>query len=372
MLGAFMYDLAREGYITGGGPDDPALRKAWLTTHQPYSIKTPVGWMSMQGIDPARTPMGIIADFVDIAPYMDEASFQKMGQAIAFAVFKNIDDTTWFRQGASIAETVQGLARAEPLGMQATRTIANPIITASSGGPLVNRVRQAMDPVTRDVRSLYDEYRNKIPGWSRTVPPLRDPYGDVVTPPQPAISNWFGLLRPVVPAFKEFQTDPVKIEGDKIQARMPLFERTIGGNVENPDSIRQQFAENQKGIRLSEEDFQKRIDIYQGLVRGDMGIQSKIMDNPNYKERNGAPTPQPLKREMFSGHMQGLWNAAGGLLLKNDQKLRMELELSQKNAGSYYTTPSGMPETGAELTTPQLGVTDQEMENLLKFGGDDN
>lgn len=368
LTAGLLFDLAREGYITGSGPrNDPTLYKSWAANNQPYSARTPTGWVQLQSTEPGSTIAGLIADFATVAPYLEETDFQQLAQAVVYPIVKNLGDTTWLRNSADLVDVIQNLRANDLLSDRNLEYLRSPFVNILTGGPMTNRIRQIVDPELRETRGMLDEVMNRIPGYSKTLPPVPDGYGDPVIPP---FNNWWGLLKPIVPSFKPFEKDPAKIEGDRVQARLPVFGDRIGGKVTPEGSTRQIFVEEEKGVKLTPQEWQRRVKIYNDLVKDkETGIQT-LIDSKDYKfQEDGKPQPKAYKREVFTGHMRELWKASGQLLIEESPQLQNKLIQN-------LTISSGALTAGEDPTGPQVPTdpafepdgTEEEIDNLRRLG----
>ncbi|MCI0557948.1 MAG: hypothetical protein MN733_05590, partial [Nitrososphaera sp.] len=268
---------------------------------------------------------------------------------------KNLDNTTWFGNLSDIVDAVQGL-KSGTVTEANLRTLRNPLLNVATGGVLTNRLRNAVDPVRRETRGLVDDWMNRVPGFSKSLPPVRDGYGDVVVPPKAMGGNWFGLLKPIVPAFRPFETDPVKQEGNRLQARVPVFRETLGGRVEPEHTIREQFQTDVTGIRLTPQQLDQRIRLYNDLVRDpEIGMKT-LLNDPEYKNANKA-----LQREMFTGVLRDMWQASGQMLLEKQPKLLQQLELKVERSAAPL-----LDEPAPPIQEP-APIQEQELLNLQRF-----
>jgi len=99
--------------------------------------------------------------------------------------------------------------------------------TAGSTVPAVaGATARALDPYQREVYSMLDEFKSKIPGLSKTLPPRRDLWGDPVPSGHDPVTNFLS---------------PVKISDEKHE---PIDDEILkqGMNITMPD--RQQTFKN--------------------------------------------------------------------------------------------------------------------------------
>ena len=94
-IAAYLYLLAKEGYITGAGPKDKAERDTlYRTGWQPYSFYVPGwGYFSYARIEPLGSIVGTVADYKEITD-TGKASEEKAYQAL-YSISKNWTNKTF-------------------------------------------------------------------------------------------------------------------------------------------------------------------------------------------------------------------------------------------------------------------------------------
>jgi hypothetical protein len=320
MMGMMVWEMAKEGMVTGSGPADPALRKAWLAVNEPYSFKTPAGWVPYGRLDPIAMPIGLVADLAQMADQLDEEDFSQTAMAAIFAFARNVANKTAWMTMSNILDVAQGLQRGNREGItrQDIRTIAGPAITTAAGGPLVSRFKESRDPVQRDARNFTDMIKSRVPGFSETVPPLRDGYGDPVIPPSTVGNSWFGYFHPLVPKMNPLETDKVKLEGARLQAKLPDYPDVIG---ETPDdsfdpSGPELPGYDKPGVKLTPQQRDRWQQLARNIIRNpETGLQAK-MDTQEYQDATDAE-----KRVQFSAFVSEAKKTAKGRLLLEDVEL---------------------------------------------------
>lgn len=77
------FGFAAAGNLTGNGPADPELRKIWLQSNQPQSIKIGDKWVSYASIEPLNVMFAAAADLQHAVPYLSAGEYDRLtGQAI--------------------------------------------------------------------------------------------------------------------------------------------------------------------------------------------------------------------------------------------------------------------------------------------------
>ncbi len=226
MMMATVASLSASGFITGGGPKDPALRRQLRDTGwQPYSIKIGNKYFAYNRLDPIGMPIGMTADFTESVGDMDEVTAEKIGLAIAAAAAKNMTSKTYLRgvagHVAAVTDPDKNLARE-------ARNLAGSFVPASS---LVSQVNRAVfDPTLREVRTMLDAVRAKIPGLSDDLPPRRNLFGEPII-----LGGGFGpdAISPIYTSERKVD-EPVSLEIARLGAPIGMPDRSIEGVELNP------------------------------------------------------------------------------------------------------------------------------------------
>jgi len=158
------------GNLTGGGPEDPEARKAWLAAgNQPYSLKINGQWVQYSRIEPMATLVGIAADIAS------GAEDQALGFAsIMKAVGRNFTSKTWLQ---GLSGVMQAMSDPDRYGdAWVNRTAA----TLAQPATLLSHIGRYMDPSQRetDRASLIDQLKYRLPGLRESLPQKLDPYGE--------------------------------------------------------------------------------------------------------------------------------------------------------------------------------------------------
>ena len=370
LMGMFIFNLAQEGLITGSGPVDPALRRAWLATHQPYSVKTPAGWIPISNTEPGSTSIGIIADYAQIMNQLDAPSAEQGAMAIAFTLMKDLADKTYFKTVGDLVDVASGLALGHEPGTKFRQVLLGPVTTVVTGGPLGAAVTRAIDPIRRESRSFMDGLIARVPGYSKTLPPVRDGYGDPILPPQAVGGPWVGIVSPLT--IKPFTDDPVKVEGDRLQVKIPAVPGSVGGTTRDDFDIRAPLPEDKVGVELSSTQRDRWQQIYRNLLRHpEHGIQAQLLANPEYQTQ-----PRAAQREMFMDFLASSRTTAREAMVLEDPKLGEQILRSNAAAIApllQRQDQDALPGQTQEAVDLFSTMSQEMRENLLRWGiyGDD-
>lgn len=173
-LGIWMMYQAAQGNITGAGPHNPELRAAWLASgRRPYSFRVGDRWVSYARTEPLGTLVGIGADFAEISGHIDDHEKRdEIAAQLVFAFNRNIRNKTYLTGVTSAA-----LALADPInyGDDFTRRLAGSVVPAA-----VAQYNRTQDPILRDVQSVLDQIKSRLPAYSTTLPPRRNIWGEPI------------------------------------------------------------------------------------------------------------------------------------------------------------------------------------------------
>lgn len=170
---------AAEGRITGGGPADKRLKGVLHDTGwQPYSIKIGNRYVSYARLEPLGSLLGIAADLAEISGEIGQEDAEKVAAHLAFAVAKNITSKTYLR---GLSEAVAVLDDPVRYGEQYIKNLGGTVIpTGMAQAARIN------DPVLRDtkdldlIRSMLNQIRSRVPGYSDKLPPRRNLWGEPI------------------------------------------------------------------------------------------------------------------------------------------------------------------------------------------------
>lgn len=162
------------GNITGNGPTDPQLRQAWLKNNQPYSIRVGNEWFSYRRIEPISTPLSLAADMVSIVrDHSDDLDVTNDASHVYYGIVAaGISALTNKTYLSGMVDLMNAIGSKEPqqvksyLERQAASVVPGIVSSFNS------------DPYMRQVSSMADAIKERVPGWSRTLPPKFDVFGD--------------------------------------------------------------------------------------------------------------------------------------------------------------------------------------------------
>ena len=244
-LSAYIWHEAVIGNITGSGPRNPLVRDAWRKTHEPNSIYIAGRPFTYKHLGPFALYLGLIADAASIYTEADPADKGAIADAIFVSLAKNAANLPMLDELTRLEGARESVARAKMSGEDASfmtkawNDFAGEEVAGFIPAP-IKLAAQISDPIYHDAHGIIDTIKEKIPGYSSTVPPKT--YFDGT--PQyaaPGVSTSEGPPTPWEAAIS--QLSPIGLpevhemdDLDKEIARLqPSFSRT-------PDFISQQGA----------------------------------------------------------------------------------------------------------------------------------
>lgn len=168
--------LAFGGDITGNGPSDARLRKMWLASHQPYSIRIGGKWVSYRRLEPFATAMSVMADLAQILrDNADDLQVQEDGSKVFYGVVAaSVSGMTNKTYLSGLIEFFNAIGSRSPAKM---KNFVDGMIEVA-----VPNVLQAVnnDPYMRETKRMFDALVNRVPGWSQSLPAKYNVFGEPV------------------------------------------------------------------------------------------------------------------------------------------------------------------------------------------------
>jgi len=182
------FGMVLSGRITGGGGRNYGNDKK-IAGWQPYSIKVGDTYVSYDRLDMQGTWLGIMADIGEIVLNAeDEEDKQLAVTAGALAIAQNLASRTFFNsvlQGMDAIDKGDPKAALKYIGRQFGSGWVPTILPAVEKvfDPTVREtnVMQEDNAIFREVFTVLNDIKSRIPGLSQTLPPRRDILGEEVT-----------------------------------------------------------------------------------------------------------------------------------------------------------------------------------------------
>lgn len=184
---------AKEGYLTGSGPRDPEMRRAWEAQdgRKAHSIRIGDEWYSYKKWEPFATVMGITADMVSLSDINYDRDFDLVADDIAdvmlLSITENILAKAYFSGLDGIIKVLDGRRDFSSLYHDHVTSYIPNIASQANTDPYVHEARSLMEKVQRRVIGLSDELGIQYDIYGR---PVLKPSMDIYP---------FGSLAPHVP-----------------------------------------------------------------------------------------------------------------------------------------------------------------------------
>jgi hypothetical protein len=215
MIGTTTYLLAKQGYITGGGPKskeerDEKMRTGW----QPYSFHIGDKYYGFNRLEPMGSILGMAADFNEILTNMKENEKYNLAAGISSSITKNISNKTFMQGYSNLMDAISDPAR---YGEKMSGSLAGSIIPSVLAG-----VTRSTDPEFRQINGMIDSIKSRIPGVSETLEPKINVWGEPIERPStPALR----FLSPV--PISEEKGTPIDYELEKLKINLGMPEKKI-------------------------------------------------------------------------------------------------------------------------------------------------
>jgi len=225
MTMAYMGMLASEGILTGGGPKDKSLRaEMMMTGWQPYSIKVGDTYYKYGRISPIADFLSFASDAADLMGQLPELDAEQLAAALVVALSRNISQKTFVK---GLAGTLNAVASQDLNVVKGFLEQELPTILPFSTG--LAQLTRFDDPTMREVNSILDAFKARIPGLSDTLPPRRNLWGEPIM-----LEGGLGpdLISPIYTTTKKL--DAVAQELARLEIPVGMPGKNIDGVPLNP------------------------------------------------------------------------------------------------------------------------------------------
>jgi hypothetical protein len=220
----FFGTLAAQGRITGRGPTDKEQREALRAAGwQPYSFNIGGKFVSYLRMDPFATMIGTVTDLYDyarMAPVDEQDNISTSVIGLAFAIANNFTNKTYLQGIGDVTAALADPERSMP-------RVLNQYVGSFVPSALAQAVEVAGDPHIREVNGVLERIRSRVPGFSDTLPPARNLFGEKVSRPR-----GFALGLENLPG----------VAGDIMSMISPITYRDVDDNEINVELVRLQHG----------------------------------------------------------------------------------------------------------------------------------
>lgn len=285
---------ALSGNISGNGNPDPAQRRVDMAAGwQPYSIKVGDTWYNYQRLAPIGTLIGLAADMAEAQKYMTLEENDKVAKILGTAFAQAVTNQTFLQGVTNITNAMSDPTRFMPVLAQ---QMAGSMVPGA-----VSQVAQWTDPYVREVNSISDAVKNRIPGARTDLFMARDPFGEPI-----AGKERVGGVTPI--STRSMSEDKVRTEASRLHVsvakapknlQLPALGNHDLGKVELSPAQQDMFASTEGKLaydQLSKVVNSKFWDEKPDLVK--KMYYDKIFANARHYASMTVLTPEERKTEM--------------------------------------------------------------------------
>jgi len=303
--------------VTGSGPSNPAVRRAWMKNNQPYSFRITkedgtVEFISYARLEPLSNIFSIAADYVEVTDDIyNESSQTPMVQAMIISVMENSVNKT-FTQGIydAMSLAVGRPHEREAAAQQFVASFVPNILNQTNGDDTLRETRTLMDTLLAKTH-LYngvDPKRNVLGEPVVRTLPKYDPLGltgedrreiDLVMQEMTRV----GILNQTTignPATRVPGPNKIDLSSVPFSDTQSVYDRWVEltGTVEiGGKSLREQLEET-----IRSPSYQGAPDGFIGATSGTKGtIIQRVVSNYRNKARGELPELQEIIREERRG-----------------------------------------------------------------------
>jgi endonuclease YncB( thermonuclease family) len=173
-FGAAMYEAARSGSITGAAPSDPKkARLLYADGWKPYSVKVGDTYYSYARLDPFSSTIGVAADMATLPEGMSDRQREDKATLLVASILGNLANKTWLSGATGFVEALSDPERnADNMMQRLVGSLLIPNIVAGTA--------RTLDPTQREVETMGDALKNRIPGMRDDLLPRRDIWGQEI------------------------------------------------------------------------------------------------------------------------------------------------------------------------------------------------
>jgi len=254
--------LAMNDMITGGGPKNKDLKDLLRTTGwQPYSLKIGDTYISYSRFDPMGFILGLAADLKEKGGELKDGDIDSLATAGVVALHDTFVNKTYLSGVANLMNAIDDPGRFSTNYIQ---RLAGSLVPAGLG-----QLARQFDPTLREINSAADAIYAKLPGFSDTLPPRRNIWGEPI--------QMEGALGPdlISPFYKSSAIhDSVVNEMERLDLSVRMWPKYVYGTRPTTSPFAPEDAK--RGINLLPEEYNRFVEL--------AGRELKI-DGANLHER---------------------------------------------------------------------------------------
>jgi len=214
-LAATAVMLTMQGLVTGDGPEDPSRRAVWLLSHRPNSIRIGDVTIPYQGLGNLGMLFRFAANMTETAQGWDEEDGGKLAIGFLEGFSKSVLDENFMR---GVKDALDAAYHPVEYGPAYLRNFATNWLPYSVG---LGQVSRAIDPYSREDRTILSSAEARIPLLSERLMPRRDRFGE-------PIPNITGLPQRAGPVAR-YAADPTVAAMERLQLGIGPVGRKVRG-----------------------------------------------------------------------------------------------------------------------------------------------
>lgn len=323
-LGATLYALgaymAAQGYIVGGGEKNRAAEK--IGGEQPYSVKAGDTYYSFSRLDPVGMVLGLSADFTDISGHLDDTETDNLASAAVLAISRNLMSKSYL---SGLVSALDAISQQDGKMDKFMKNMAGSAVPG-----IVNLMRKEDDPTAKEVWTLMDAVKARVPGFSKDVPPQVNLFGEDVV-----LKGGLGpdIASPIMTS--QEASEPAAREIARLNIDLKHPPKTLGGSGGAP------------GVDLSPQQYYRYMKLLGNEAKfGDKGFRdhlNELVQSDYYKSLPEDPSNtlyQEAKEKVIRVTYERYKRLAVAKLLEEDPELQAKFMQNLKNSGNAL---SGQP-----------------------------
>jgi hypothetical protein len=331
-LGSMMWATATmwalDGRITGAGPADINERQRLMETGwQPYSLRVGDKYINMGRLDPFAMIFGLAADFVEVAGNTSASELDELATGMAVALAHNLANKSYLQ---GVTRFMNAMTQPDRFMEKWVQGHAGSLVPFSAGLQQVASATPFGDEYMREIRSVFDAVRAKIPGLSKDLPPRR---------------SWV-TGEPL--AYEDLVMYPDRI------SPFPITDQSKSAVINEIARLKHGFAPPERNIgnvELSPKQYDRLMELHGKVKVGRYNLMERLeatITKPSYDiERKSVPDAP----DEFTSHrlrivkrvIESYRQAAKNQLIKEDRELRAAIEQDRRAAAN---TLRGKPPAG--------------------------
>lgn len=323
------WDLKQQGVITGGGDKQKGAER--LAGEQAYSVKVGDKSYSFNRLDPFGFIIGVAADLADISTNVGQAEMDELAAMAMLAVQRNVVSKSYVK---GLVDASLAVGNPEMYGEKWVQQFVGSWIPSWSAN-----LARANDPHIKEVWSVLDAVKARLPGLSKDVPNHVNLLGEDVVmaglstdDANPMLTNLSALGSPVKSV---------------ALSESPLAKEVLRLNIDLRHPTRSmRLVEGAPAVDLTPQQYYRLMKLSGSIFKSE---GEKLVNSARYKKLPEAPTGfetakydggrERAIRTIFEKSM----DMGRQKLISEDKDLQAKYELLARNVGNVMRGKSPLP-----------------------------